>query len=95
MSEKAKIQAMRRLAALVRSEVDAHFSLRLWDGSVEPLGADPQVGLLLTLKSAGVVPSLLHRPTLDRLNRLYARGGIDVAGGSLIDLAEPIAHDRA
>ncbi|MGD1888533.1 MAG: class I SAM-dependent methyltransferase [Cohaesibacteraceae bacterium] len=95
MSEKAKIQAMRRLAALVRSEVDAHFSLRLWDGSVEPLGADPQVGLLLTLKSAGVVPSLLHRPTLDRLIRLYARGGIDVAGGSLIDLAEPIAHDRA
>jgi cyclopropane-fatty-acyl-phospholipid synthase len=80
---------------MIRAAVDAHFSLRLWDGSLEPLGADPVPGLALRVASPGVISSILHFPSLDRLIRHYAKGGIDVEGGSLVDLLEPLAHDRS
>lgn len=94
MSEAAKLKAARQIAAQVRQGVNAHFSLRLWDGSLEPLGDNPLPDLAIKIASPGVVSSILHRPSLDRLLRHYAKGGIEVEGGSLIDLAEPLAHDR-
>jgi len=95
MREERTLKAARRLASRIRSQVDAHFSLKLWDGSIEPLGSDVVAGLALKIGSPGVVASLLRRPSLDRLIRHYAKGRIDVEGGSIIDIAEPIAHDRA
>jgi len=94
MGEAKQLTAARQIAAQVREKVDAHFSLRLWDGSLEPLGEKPVPGLAIKIASPGVVSSILHRPTLDWLLRHYAKGGIEVEGGSLIDLAEPLAHDR-
>ncbi len=90
-----KLEAARQLAATIRETVDAHFSLRLWDGSLEPLGSKVKPGLAVSFASPGVISSILHRPSLDRLLQHYAHGGIDVEGGSMIDLAEPLAHDRA
>ncbi len=95
MGDDRKLRAARRLAGLIREKVDAHFSVRLWDGSLEPLGADPVPGLALRIDAPGVISSILHRPSLDRLIRHYAKGGIDVEGGSLVDLLEPLAHDRS
>ncbi|GHD40718.1 cyclopropane-fatty-acyl-phospholipid synthase [Thalassobaculum fulvum] len=95
MSDEAKRRAALRLAALIRETVDAHFSLRLWDGTLEPLGTDPVAGLALRIASPGVISSLLHRPSLDRLIRHYAKGDIAVEGGSLIDFAEPLMLDRS
>ena len=95
MSDEAKRRAALRLAALIRETVDAHFSLRLWDGTLEPLGAAPVPGLALRIASPGVISSLLHRPGLDRLIRHYAKGDIAVEGGSLIDFAEPLMLDRS
>lgn len=94
LNEATKLKAAQEIAALIAEDVDAHFSLRLWDGSLLPLGADPVPDLAVRLASPGVLSSILHLPSLDRLLRHYAKGGIEVDGGSLIDLAEPIAHDR-
>jgi len=94
LKDDRKLRAARKLAALVREQVDAHFSLGLWDGSVEPLGGSADPDLILRISSPGAISSLLHRPSLDRLIRHYAKGRIDVEGGSMIDIAEPIAHDR-
>ncbi len=94
MTDTRHIKAIRKLAGLIREEVDAHFSLRLWDGSLEPLGSAPVPGLALKIGSPGVLASLLRWPTLDRAIRHYANGRIDVEGGSMIDLAEPLALDR-
>jgi cyclopropane-fatty-acyl-phospholipid synthase len=38
-----------------------------------------------------VIPSLLRRPTLDRLIRHYAHGRIDIEGGTLIDIGGSLA----
>ncbi len=93
MSDTRHLKAIRKLAALIREEVDAHFSLRLWDGSLEPLGRAPVSGLALRIGSPGVLTSLLRWPTLDRVLRHYANGRIDIEG-SILDLAEPLALDR-
>lgn len=90
-----RLKAARNLAAIIRHSVDAHFSLKLWDGSIVPLGTAVVPGLMLNIASPGVISSILHRPSLDRLIQHYAHGGIDVEGGSLIDFAEPIAHDKS
>ncbi len=87
--------AVRRAIELVRNEADMHFSLRLWDGSIEPLGNDPVPGLELMVNEPGVLPSLLRWPSLDRLIRHYAHGHIDIEGGTIIDIGLPFAIDKS
>lgn len=87
-------QATRKLIALVRESLDGHFSIRLWDGSVEPLGQKVVPGLELIIHSPGVLPSILRRPSLERLIRHYANGRIDIAGGTFLDLFDPFALDN-
>lgn len=89
------LRAARQAIGQVREALDAHFSVRLWDGSLEPLGANVQPGLVLALSSPGVLPSLLRWPSLDRIIRHYAHGRIDVEGGTILDLAGPFVLDKA
>ncbi|WP_346893724.1 cyclopropane-fatty-acyl-phospholipid synthase family protein [uncultured Roseibium sp.] len=86
--------AIRKAISLIRPELDAHFSLRLWDGSVEPLGSNVVPGLNLVVNEPGVLPSLLRRPSLDRLIRHYAHGHIDIEGGTIVDIGMPFAVDK-
>ncbi|MEM1346077.1 MAG: cyclopropane-fatty-acyl-phospholipid synthase family protein [Pseudomonadota bacterium] len=90
---KGSLTRVRRALALVRGALDLPVAVRLWDGSVEPLGAG-QVRATLCLNAPGVVPSLLRYPSLDRLIRHYAQGRIDLEGGTLLDVAGPLALDR-
>lgn len=86
--------AIRKAISLIRPQLDAHFSIRLWDGSVEPLGGSVVQGLNLVITEPGVLPSLLRRPSLDRLIRHYAHGHIDIEGGTIVDIGMPFAVDK-
>lgn len=81
-----QLAAARRLIAEIGAALDLDASVRLWDGSVVPLGSNVKSPLTLTIASPGVVASALRWPTLDRLIRLYAKGLIGLEGGTLIDL---------
>lgn len=94
MTQDHGLTATRRIAALLRDEVDIPLSLKLWDGTIEPLGRDLSHPLAIALTSPGVLPSLLRRPTLDRLIRHYVGGHIEIEGGSWIDLGRCLAGDR-
>ncbi|MEM7120195.1 MAG: class I SAM-dependent methyltransferase [Pseudomonadota bacterium] len=95
MGDERRLRAARRAIALLRERVDAHFSIRLWDGSLEPLGTTVVPGLAIQINTPGVLPSVLRRPSLDRLIRHYAHGRLDIEGGTLIDIAGPFAVDKA
>jgi cyclopropane-fatty-acyl-phospholipid synthase len=41
-----------------------------------------------------VLPSLLRRPSLDRLIRHYAHGHIDIEGGTIVDIGMPFAVNK-
>ncbi len=88
------LKATRRAISLVRDRLDGHFSIRLWDGSLEPLGTNVTPGLAIQINTPGALPSILRRPSLDRMIRHYAHGRIDVEGGTIIDIAAPFAVDK-
>ena len=81
-----QLGAARSIIAEIAFALNLDASVRLWDGSVVPLGSDVKSPLTLTIASPGVVAAALRRPTLDRLIRLYAKGRIGLEGGTLIDL---------
>ena len=94
MAEDSKLRAARTALGMVRETVDLPLSVRLWDGSVEPLGQNVQGDLAIRIETPGVLPSLLRRPTLDRAIRHYAHGRIDIEGGSWVDIGMPFALDN-
>ncbi len=64
---------------------DAGFSLRLWDGSIVPLGPNANPHIQLSISGPGVIASVMRRPNLETLLRLYAAGHIDVQGATLYE----------
>lgn len=87
---------LRRALESIASELSVHLDvpllLKLWDGSAFPLGQSYSDSayhrLAIVISDPGAAPSLLRRPTLDRVIQLYARGKIDIEGGTLIDIGE-------
>ncbi len=95
ISDAKRLAAAGRLAEEAAKLLEAQFCVRLWDGSVIPLGPDADPRYFLAIRSAGVLGSLLRRPTLENLLIQYATGGLDLQGGDLIELAELTHGDKA
>src|SRR5687767_14368684 len=87
-SARARLNNLRAVLERVAGCLDSGASVRLWDGSVGPLGPDADPGLCLAVRGPGVIGSLLRRPTLDNLLTLYATGQIDFQGADLYTFAE-------
>ncbi len=88
-----KLTAARELVEDLARHLDVDCSVRLWDGSLVPLGSNVTSPLAITFSSPGVISSLLKRPTLDRLIRHYAHGQVGFEGGTLIDLGTQLGDD--
>ncbi len=80
-SESKQIASAKAALAHVAESLDAKFSVRLWDGSIVPMGRDVRPGMIVSIAGPGVIGSLLRRPTLDNFVRHYATGKIAVEGG--------------
>ncbi len=91
-----QIRAARAFLEHLAQQLDAPLSVRLWDGSVVPLGKNVQPELVLSLSGPGVIGSLLRRPTPDNLLRHYARKQIDFHGADLYTFIETarVRHSR-
>lgn len=83
-SPDVKLDAARAVLTHIAEVLDARISIRLWDGSVIPLGRDADPTKYLSISSPGVIGSLLRWPTLDNVIRHYAAGRIDFHGGDLM-----------
>lgn len=83
-------EALKEIASDIALHLDAPLHLKLWDGtsySCSATSSETQNSeLAVVIADPGAVPSLLRRPTLDRIIRLYAHGKIDFEGGTLIDI---------
>ena len=85
-----QLEAARGLARDLAGKLDLNASLRLWDGSLTPLGANVTGPFEISIADAGVIGSLLRWPTLDNFIRHYVDKGIDFSGGTLIDLGSQL-----
>ncbi len=88
--DRRRLRAARRILEHVGMQLDAHFSVRLWDGSIVPLGPRATSRHLLTLSGPEVLGSLLRRPTLPNLLEHYAAERLDVRGSSLISFGDQL-----
>jgi cyclopropane-fatty-acyl-phospholipid synthase len=86
VSEAKQLAAARELFAYVGSVVDLPFSVRLWDGSMVPLGANPDPNFFLSINDSGVLGALLRRPSYENLLLHYVRGQVAIHG-DLLDFA--------
>jgi cyclopropane-fatty-acyl-phospholipid synthase len=80
-----QIAAARQLVALIADKLDLDASVRLWDGSIVPLGRNVRGTFTISISGPGVIGSILRRPTLDNIILNYVDGRIDFSGGTLID----------
>ncbi len=63
--------------------LDTRISIRLWDGSMIPLGENADSAFFLSIASPGVLGSVLRKPTAENLLAHYASGAIDFHGGNI------------
>ncbi len=79
-----QLSLIKELCTTLADKLDSRISLRLWDGSVVPLGSKPEPGVELSISGPGVIGSMLRRPTAENLLCLFARGQIDFHGTDLV-----------
>ncbi len=86
--EQKQLQAARRIFEHLGTSLDARFSVRLWDGTLIPLGKNVDPRFWISVSGPGVIGSILRRPTLENLLKHYASGALDFQGGDLIEFGE-------
>jgi len=89
-SSKSQIDSIKKLLDAVAEPLNLNVSVRLWNGEIIPLGAEADGKFIIGLSGPGVIGSLIRRPSLETLVRLYATGHIDFEGGDLIDFSEAL-----
>ncbi len=83
-SEQTHLRAARNIFEHLAQQLDTRLSIRLWDGSIIPLGRHADPARCIAIRGPGVLGSLLRRPTLETLLHHYATGRIDFEGGDLL-----------
>lgn len=76
------------LFGFLRQRLNAPISVRLWDDRLIPLGDIVRPGFELSIRSPGVISTLIRSPRPETLLRLYARGLIDYSGADLTTFIE-------
>lgn len=79
------LQSARRFFEYIGENLDAGFSVRLWDGSMIPVGKNADGKYYIAVNSPGVLGSIVRKPTPENIAKEYATGGISIHGGDLID----------
>jgi cyclopropane-fatty-acyl-phospholipid synthase len=83
-----RLEAARQVFVHLARKVDVPFSVRLWDGTVIPLGREAASGPAIRVAGPGVLGALFRRPSFEHLFRRYASGEIDLDGGDLISFLD-------
>jgi len=92
-SDQSRLAAARRLFEQAGELLNTRFSIRLWDGSMVPLGANVDTDFFISVNTPGALGSLMRRPTHENLLLQYAKGYIDIHG-DLIDFVAVAREKR-
>ena len=83
-SDEGRLAAMRRILDHLRETLDARFSVRLWDGSLIPLGREVNKDFVIAINRPSALGTLMRWPTLQNLLNQYVNGYLEIQG-DLID----------
>ena len=82
-----QIAAARRLVGHLAETLDANLTVRLWNGERLPLGSKVSDDLGFAINTPQALTRLVRRPRFATLIELLADGGVEIEGGTLIDIA--------
>lgn len=88
MHDQKLLESAKHLLRQVAEGLNAGISVKLWDGSIVPLGAGADPNLYVSIRGPGVIGTFLRRPKLDTLFRQYAHGHIDFHGADFVTFFE-------
>ena len=88
-----KAVTARRLFEYIGSVINSRFSVRLWDGSVVPMGEEVDPQFAISIEDPGVIGSLLRRPTAENLLLHYVKGRFEIHG-DLLDFLRMIRDKK-
>ncbi len=91
VSDRSRLMAARKIFEHVGELRNAGISVRLWDGSMIPLGPDASTEFFVAINGPGVIGALLRKPTYENVLLHYIRGHIEIHG----DLLDFIAFARS
>ncbi len=94
-SAQTQLNSLKQILHSVAGPLDLNVSVRLWNGEVIPLGDQVDSKHVIGLSGPGVIGSLMRKPTLETLVRLYATGHISFEGGDLIEFSEALRTTRS
>ena len=94
-SAETQIRSIKEVLHSIADPLDLNVSVRLWNGDVVPLGNAVDGKYVIDLSGPGVIGSLLRRPTLETLVRLYATGHVAFHGGDLMEFTEALKTEKA
>lgn len=83
--DRRQIEAATNLIRDFAGRLNVDASVRLWDGSVHPLGEDVTSPFEIVINAPDVITSLVRWPTLNNFIQHYVDKGLDFTGGTLID----------
>jgi len=91
-SDENRLAAMRRILDHLRESLDVRFSVRLWDGSMIPLGQEVLEDFYIAINHPGALGTLLRWPTLENLLLHYVKGYLEIQGDLIAFIA--LVRDR-
>ena len=94
-SADTQIDSLKEILNEVAERLDMNVTVKLWNGDMIPMGKNTDGKYTLELSGPGVIGSMLRRPTLETLVRLYASGHIGFEGGDLMEFADAFQTEKA
>ena len=82
------LRSAKQLLHHIAEALGTGISVKLWDGSIVPLGANADPNIYVSIRGPGVIGTLLRRPKLETFLRQYAEGNIDFHGADFITFVE-------
>jgi cyclopropane-fatty-acyl-phospholipid synthase len=93
--DQARLRAARRIFQSLAPVLNMPFSVKLWDGSLVPLGEGDDPRYAISISGPGVIGSILRRPTVENVLRHYASGALGFEGGNLMEFGDVARSRRA
>lgn len=91
MAQSAQLaQRLHPVLQHVSQTLDIPLEISLWDGSRFALSQQDTQGYSLIIADESVIASLMRRPTLENIVRLYATGRIKLEGGNLMTIGQTL-----
>ncbi len=87
-----QLEVFKKWLQQVAPQIDANFSLKLWNGEVIPLGNNASSDVVAVIYSSEVLTRLIYRPRLATVFALYYENLIGVEGGTPLDMMRQWDH---